>query len=204
MLCQLFPTKLMTSGNKITLKDATEEVEDWPETVELSHNEASMYLRLTYALTYASIQGRTIRNKNICLLDTHRRRYFTTRHLIVGVSRATHGCYVHIPTETQEKAVLQKAAGNVSEHFLADIESQEHMAIPEPEEAVEASTSVAAGSSDFVLTSLITPVIAPVERDFFAGSRRLKCEPCFNILKTDEQFCIFCKKSREEIIAAQA
>ena len=169
MLCQLFPAKLMTSGNKISLKEATEEVEDSPETVELSHNEASMYLRLTYALTYASIQGRTIRNKNICLLDTHHRRFFTTRHLIVGVSRATHGRYVHIPTETQEKAVLQKAAGNVSEHFLADIESQEHMEEPKPEEVseiqniVEQATEsspppapVRAGRSRFVLTSLIT------------------------------------------------
>ena len=128
-----------------------------------------MYLRLTYALTYASIQGRTIRNKNICLLDTHHRRFFTTRHLIVGTSRATHGRYVHIPTETQEKAVLQKAAGNVSEHFLADIESQEHLAIPEPEELTEIQNSVEpiieslpppaavrAGRSRFVLTSLIS------------------------------------------------
>ena len=124
----------MTFGNKISLKDDDEEVsvtEDSPETVELSHDEASMFLRLTYALTYASIQGRTIRNKHICLLDVHHKRYFTTRHLIVGVSRATHGQYVHVPTQQQEETILRKASGNVSEDFLNFIDTQEHLAMPE-------------------------------------------------------------------------
>ena len=80
MLCQLFPDKIMTLGNKISLQGDADEFKDPPETVELTHDEASKYLRLTYALTYACTQGRTTRNKHICLLDTHHRKFFTTRH----------------------------------------------------------------------------------------------------------------------------
>ena len=74
----------MTLGNKTSIQSDADEFKDPPETVELTHDEASKYLRLTYALTYASIQGRTIRNKHICLLDASNPKFFTTRHLIVG------------------------------------------------------------------------------------------------------------------------
>ena len=106
-LVQLFPDKLMTFGNKIALKCEDEE-EEASETVTLTHAEASSMLRMTFALCYSNIQGRTFRDKHITLLDTHHRAHFTTRHLIVGVSRATHGYYVHIPTAKEESKFMQQ------------------------------------------------------------------------------------------------
>lgn len=129
MLCQLFPDHLSSSGNKITLTGDDEEVEDSPETIELCHNEASMFLRLTYTLTYASFHCRAIRSKHIFVPDVHHKRYFTTRHLIVGMSRATHDQYIHIPTQQQEKTTLRKPSGNVSGDVLNFVDNQQHLAI---------------------------------------------------------------------------
>ena len=49
-----------------------------------------------------------MREKHICLLDTGN-RHFTSRHLIVATSRATHGKYVHVPDREQEAAVKKDA-----------------------------------------------------------------------------------------------
>ena len=49
-----------------------------------------------------------MREKHICLMDTGN-QHFTTRHLIVALSRATHGKYVHVPSGLQEAAVKQDA-----------------------------------------------------------------------------------------------
>ena len=73
----------------------------------------SKTMRLTYALWYASIQGRTLKDKHILLLDTMHRDYFTMRHLIVGMSRATHGQYVHLPTLSAESALCRRATRSV-------------------------------------------------------------------------------------------
>jgi hypothetical protein len=62
---------------------------------KLTHARAVAILRLQHALVYASIQGRTMRQKKIGLMDTWNQN-FTIRHLIVAVSRATEGQYVHI------------------------------------------------------------------------------------------------------------
>jgi hypothetical protein len=67
---------------------------------KLTHARAAAILRLQHALVYASIQGRTLRQKRIGLMDTWNRN-FTIRHLIVAVSRATEGQYVHIFNEKQ-------------------------------------------------------------------------------------------------------
>ena len=56
--------------------------------VLLNHHDASKYLRLGYAVCYYTVQGRTIRGRRVLLLDTGH-RYFTMRHLIVGLSRVT-------------------------------------------------------------------------------------------------------------------
>ena len=45
------------------------------------------HLRLAYAMTYASIQGRSCRG-TVALWDTRHPR-FTRRHLVMGLSRAT-------------------------------------------------------------------------------------------------------------------
>ena len=159
-----------------------------------------MYLRLTYALTYAPIQGRTRRTKNSCLMDTTPRMFFNTRHLIVGVSRATHGRFVHVPTEKQEHLILRTADSNASLRFLESVESQEHMATPEivPHEE-EIVPHVATGQSSVVIEALMATPPVEFENRALAGTRRLRCEPCFNTLKSDEESCIFCGRSRLEI-----
>ena len=57
--------------------------------------EVPRLLRLTHAMCYFTIQGRTIRDKHILLSDTDH-PYFSVRNLIVGMSRATHGKHVHV------------------------------------------------------------------------------------------------------------
>jgi hypothetical protein len=68
-------------------------------------------LRMTYGFCYYSVQGATLRNRHVVLFDTHHKRhYFTLRHLIVGMSRATHGQYVHVLSAEQEPLMLAAAA----------------------------------------------------------------------------------------------
>ena len=76
-----------------------------PAEVKLSYENASKWLRPMHALCYGSIQGCTMANKRILLLDTTR-AYFTLRHLIVGVSRATHQDNVHVATDEYEKNMM--------------------------------------------------------------------------------------------------
>ena len=58
-------------------------------------------LRLTHSMCYYTVQGRTLRDRHIVLLDTDH-RHMSMRALIVGMSRATHGSYVHIGDEASE------------------------------------------------------------------------------------------------------
>ena len=68
-------------------------------------------LRMTYGFCYASVQGATLRDRHVVLFDTHHKRhYFTLRHLIVGMSRATHGQYVHVLSAGQEHVLMDLAA----------------------------------------------------------------------------------------------
>ena len=68
-------------------------------------------LRMTYAFCYYSVQGATLRDRHIVLFDTnHWMVYCTVRHLIVGMSRATHGQYVHVLSAAQEGDLLLLAA----------------------------------------------------------------------------------------------
>jgi hypothetical protein len=87
---------------------ASDAVEGKEGVYRLTHTKAAKILRLQHALVYASIQGRTMRQKRICLLNTDH-RHFTVRHLIVAVSRATHGEYVHVADVDQEQALLTLA-----------------------------------------------------------------------------------------------
>jgi len=75
----------------------------------LSHEAAARLLRVQHALVYASIQGRTMRQTHIGLMDVHHEN-FTIRHLIVALSRATHGEYVHIFNTSQQTAALSQVA----------------------------------------------------------------------------------------------
>ena len=58
-------------------------------------------LRLTHAICYYTAQGRTVRDRHIVLLDTAN-RHFSMRALIVGLSRTTHGSYLHVGDEASE------------------------------------------------------------------------------------------------------
>ena len=75
--------------------------------IELTYEEASRWLRLGYAYTYYSIQGRTIRDRTIILLDTNS-QHFNVRNLIVGISRAPLGSQIKIPTQKQEMAFMER------------------------------------------------------------------------------------------------
>ena len=65
-----------------------------PANVELSHEDAVQYLRLPYAMTYASVQGRETPG-SLCLHDTAN-SHFTLRHLYVGLSRAKQAALVRV------------------------------------------------------------------------------------------------------------
>ena len=58
-------------------------------------------LRMAHAMCYYTSQGRTIRDRHIVLLDTTH-QHFSVRALIVGLSRATHGSYLHVGDEQSE------------------------------------------------------------------------------------------------------
>ena len=60
----------------------------------LTAEQVARHTRLAWTLTYPAVQGRTFQGSvGIWDLDS---RHFTTRHLYVGVSRATDGALVGI------------------------------------------------------------------------------------------------------------
>jgi hypothetical protein len=62
--------------------------------IQLSHAQAAASLRLSYARTYASIQG-TEFDGTVALWDTEA-HHFTRRHLFVALSRAKHASDLHV------------------------------------------------------------------------------------------------------------
>ena len=71
------------------------------EEIEVPLDEIPYLLRLTHAMCYYTIQGRTIRNKRILLIDTDH-PHFSRRALIVGLSRATRSKVVHVADNEAE------------------------------------------------------------------------------------------------------
>ena len=59
-------------------------------------------LRFTGAVCYYIIQGRTLHNKRILLLDTGF-KHFTCRTFMFGLSRVTHGSHVRVVTKEMEE-----------------------------------------------------------------------------------------------------
>ena len=57
-------------------------------------------MRLTHAMCYYTVQGRTLRDHTL-LLDTSHVN-FSGRALIVRLSRATHGKFVHVATDEED------------------------------------------------------------------------------------------------------
>ena len=72
------------------------------EEVEVPLNEVCSQLRLTHAMCYYTCQGRTVKDRHILLMDTTH-SHFSTRSLIVGLSRTTHGRFLHIGDEESEE-----------------------------------------------------------------------------------------------------
>ncbi len=58
--------------------------------------QTTLWLRLSYAQTYASCQG-TEFTGSLCLWDVNH-KYFSMRHLFVGLSRAAQGAFVSMRT----------------------------------------------------------------------------------------------------------
>lgn len=61
-------------------------------------------LRMTHAMCYYTVQGRTLRGHTL-LLDTGH-PHFSRRALIVGLSRATHGDHVHVACDDDARIFL--------------------------------------------------------------------------------------------------
>ena len=76
----------------------------------LSHKRASEVLRLQHALVYASIQGRTIKDTHIGLMDLDNPN-FTMRDLITAMSRPTAGQYLHLLTVEEQAKVMADFRG---------------------------------------------------------------------------------------------
>ena len=113
---RLFDDTFELIGNVATLVEdnaeepcapSAQDVAKAAQKLTLTHSEASQNLRLTEALTYPSVQGRTLRDKHSLLMDANERSHFSSRHLVVGLSRATHGNYAHIAQERQSRAFVK-------------------------------------------------------------------------------------------------
>ena len=74
-------------------KDPQNKTED--ELPEVILEDVCSQLRLCHAMCYYTVQGRTIKDKPIVLLDTSH-PHFSVRALIVALSRTTHGKWLHI------------------------------------------------------------------------------------------------------------
>ena len=88
---------------------------DGAELIDVKLSDACRLLRPGYAVTYNALQGLTLSEKHIVLADV-RHSHFTARHLNVGMSRATHGRFVHILSSREQRALLQRA----EEAWVAD------------------------------------------------------------------------------------
>jgi hypothetical protein len=73
----------------------------------LEYEEVMETLRLQHALVHASVQGRTMRNEHIGILDCFTPN-FTMRNMIVAMSRATHGKFVHVFNSKQQRDLLKQ------------------------------------------------------------------------------------------------
>ena len=70
--------------------------------ITLTHQQCIQNLRLACARTYAGVQGLTLRDQRLLLLET-RHPHMDWRKLYVACSRVTAGQLLHIPTPEQER-----------------------------------------------------------------------------------------------------
>ena len=71
------------------------------ESVKIPIDEVCSQLRPTHAMCYYTMQGRTVKNRHMILLDTGS-EHFSVRALIVGLSRVESGSFLHIGDSTSQ------------------------------------------------------------------------------------------------------
>jgi len=71
------------------------------ERVTVPIEDVCSQLRPTHAMCYYTMQGRTVKNRHLVLLDTSS-IYFSVRALIVGLSRVEEGSFLHIGDSTSQ------------------------------------------------------------------------------------------------------
>ena len=84
-----------------------DEDEEEQEDLTLSFEDTASLMRPTHCLVYYTAPGRTLRDKNVLLLDVNA-RFFTLRYFIVGVSRATAGLRLGIATHMQREELMRQ------------------------------------------------------------------------------------------------
>ena len=112
-LCPPLPRNIQGERHVVSLVDEGEDQDDdeaiglnkIPKRIVLSHADFVKKLRMPYARCYYAAQGKTYRDTHVVLLDTSH-KFFDMRKLIVGMSRATHGQYVHVSTPGDENRML--------------------------------------------------------------------------------------------------
>ena len=75
---------------------------------ELDWEQFALKLRLTHALPYVYYQGRTVKDQTLMLLNTHS-RYFTMRHLIMGLGRVQQSSRVWLCPEELQEILTERA-----------------------------------------------------------------------------------------------
>ena len=88
-----------------------ENEEEAQEDINLSLEDTAALMRPTHCIVYYTAQGRTLRDKNVLLLDVAN-KYFTLRHFIVGVSHATAGTRLRIATTEQQQQFMKNVRQN--------------------------------------------------------------------------------------------
>ena len=96
-------------------------------TIHLSWKDFQLQARLTHALPYVYYQGKTVANKTLWLMNVGS-RYFTMRHLIMGLGRVQESRRVKILNPSKEKALITpvaKHAFRVYHEMALDSKKQE-------------------------------------------------------------------------------
>jgi hypothetical protein len=95
----------------------------------------SEIMRPQFALVYASVQGRTFRQKHIGLMNLDRFDFLGVRDIIVAMPRPTHGKFLHFLTHGEEAAFMKQSHevnGDALKKLAAKIRG-EPAGAPEPQ-----------------------------------------------------------------------
>ena len=105
--CRYVVTRV--NGAEVAVKAEAITDADEAGEIKLTHPQAAQHLRLACARTAASVQGLTLRDQRLLLLDA-RSPYTDHRRLYVCMSRVTRGDYLHVATAEQQAILFGKAA----------------------------------------------------------------------------------------------